>query len=71
MCPLYNHTPSGIKNLISSNYIVSSVDPKMLPVINLKVSRAGKTVVVPFLIDTGAQSSYICLDFVQDMEIDT
>jgi hypothetical protein len=52
MCPLYDHTPSGIKNLINSNYILCSVDPNMLPVINIKVSRAGKTVVVPFLIDT-------------------
>jgi hypothetical protein len=50
---------------------MSSLDPKMMTVTNIEVSQAGKTVVVPFLIDTGVQSSCISLDYVSDMGIDT
>jgi hypothetical protein len=42
-----------------------------MSIINIEVSRDGKTVVAPFLIDTGAQSSYISDDYVAAMGIDT
>jgi hypothetical protein len=53
MCPLYDHTPSGFKNIVNSNYIVSLTDPKLLHVINLKIFQAVETVAVLFLINTG------------------
>jgi hypothetical protein len=59
MCPQYDHTPSEKKNAVNSNSVFSTLIPTIMSIINIEVSRAGKTVVVPFLIDTGAQCSYI------------
>lgn len=71
MCPLCDHTPADIKNLINSNHIVSSNAPKLLPLINLKVIRTGKFAMVPFMIYTGTQASFLALDVVDEMRIDT
>ena len=66
MCPTYKCPESS-----SVTASCSSANSVLLPVVNVTFSRGSNKVVLPCLIDTGSQVSYLSLDAINSFNIPT